>query len=275
MNEIVFAIVLISAIGLITGLGLAIASLFFAVPKNEKAEAIRACLPGANCGACGFSGCDGYACALAENKTEKLSLCAPGGAAAAKEISKILGKEAGSVTPMAAAVLCQGDRASAEYKLHYSGIPSCKAAAQLFGGQKACVYGCLGFGDCLAACPYEAIFICNGVARVNPDKCRACKKCIAACPKGLITLLPLNTPQAAVLCKNRDKGANTRKQCKLGCIGCMRCVKACEHGAVTVENNLARVDYTKCTGCGKCHAVCPVKCIDVITLQQHKKETRK
>ena len=246
MNEIVFAIVLISAIGLITGLGLAIASLFFAVPKNEKAEAIRACLPGANCGACGFSGCDGYACALAANKTEELSL------AAAKEISKILGKEAGSVTPMAAAVLCQGDRASAEYKLHYSGIPSCKAAAQLFGGQKACVYGCLGFGDCLAACPYEAIFICNGVARVNPDKCRACKKCIAACPKGLITLLPLNTPQAAVLCKNRDKGANTRKQCKLGCIGCMRCVKACEHGAGT-----------------------GVKCIDVITLQQHKKETRK
>ncbi len=275
MNEILFAVLLVAAIGLITGLGLAVASLFFAVPGNEKAEAIRACLPGANCGACGFSGCDGYAAALAEGKTKELSLCAPGGAAAAEEIGRLLGKDAGKIIPMAAVVLCQGDRASAEYKLHYSGIPSCKTAAQLFGGQKACVYGCLGFGDCLAACPYEAIFICGGVARVNPEKCRACKKCIAACPKGLITLLPLNTPQAAVLCKNRDKGASTRKQCKTGCLGCMRCVKACEHGAVTVENNVARVDYTKCIGCGKCHEACPVKCIDLITLRQHQKEKQR
>lgn len=272
MNEIVFAVILVSVIGLLTGVGLAIASVFFAVPKNEKAEAIRACLPGANCGACGFSGCDGYADALAQEKTAELSLCAPGGNAVAAELSKVLGKEAGKVVPMAAVVLCQGDRTNAEYKLDYKGVPSCRTAAQLFGGQKACAYGCLGFGDCLAVCPYQAIFICDGVARVNPDKCRACRKCISVCPKGLITLLPVDTPQAAVICKNRDKGANTRKQCKMGCIGCMRCVKACEYGAVTVENNLARVDYTKCTGCGKCHEACPVKCIDIITLQKHTNE---
>ena len=133
-------------------------------------------------------------------------------------------------------------------------------ATQLFGGPKECVYGCIGFGDCVEVCPYDAIHICEGVARINPLACHACKMCVNTCPKGIIDLMPLHEAKAAVMCKNHDKGA----QCKAGCIGCMKCVKTCEYGAVTVENFCAKVDYDKCVGCGKCHEACPVKCIDVI-----------
>lgn len=269
MNGIITAVIIVAAIGLIAGLGLAIASIVMAVPVDEKAAAIRECLPGANCGACGYSGCDGYAAALSSGEAKETNLCAPGGNDAAKAIAEILGVEAGSVSPKVAVVLCQGNNENVGTKLDYRGVKSCKMAAQLFGGPKDCVYGCLGFGDCVEKCEYNAIFICDGVARINPDSCRACKMCINTCPRNLIELLPLETAQAGVFCKNRDKGAKTRKQCKTGCIGCMKCVKACESGAVTVENNVAHVDYSKCIGCGKCTEACPVGAINIVELVKH------
>ena len=238
MHLIVIAVVIVSVIGLIAGLGLAVASKVMAVPVDEKAEEIQAALPGANCGACGFTGCDGYAKALLEPGT-KTNLCVPGGAEAA-------------------------NIHNTDTKLNYVGVKSCKMATQLFGGPKECVYGCIGFGDCVEVCPYDAIHICEGVARINPLACHACKMCVNTCPKGIIDLMPLHEAKAAVMCKNHDKGAQTRKECKAGCIGCMKCVKTCEYGAVTVENFCAKVDYDKCVGCGKCHEACPVKCIDVI-----------
>ena len=237
-----------------------------AVPKDEKAEAIRECLPGANCGACGYSGCDGYAAALSKGEAKETNLCAPGGSETAAAVAEILGVSAGSVKPMAALVHCNGGCENSKQKLQYNGVQSCVMASQLFGGQKECVYGCLGYGDCLNACPYDAIRICDGVARVDPLKCKACKKCIAACPKNLIELVPLYEPKAAVLCKNHNKGAFTRKECKVGCIGCMKCQKVCEHDAVKVENNTAHVDYEKCIGCGQCVEACPTGAIHAITL---------
>lgn len=267
--SILIPVVIVAVIGLIAGLGLAVASIFFAVPVDEKAEKIRECLPGANCGACGFSGCDAYASALSKGETDNCSLCIPGGNGAASEIAAIMGTTAAAITPMVAAVMCQGNHINAGFKLDYEGVESCKMATQLFGGPKFCTYGCIGFGDCVAVCPYEAIFICDGVARINPDKCRACKMCINTCPRNLIDLFPLDTLKAAVLCKNHDKGAQTRTQCKTGCIGCMKCVKACEVGAVSVENFCAKVDYAKCTGCGKCHEACPVGCIDTFEIKKH------
>jgi len=269
MNDIIIAVVIVAAIGLITGIGLSVASSIFAVKKNETEEKIRECLPGANCGACGFSGCDGYAKALAEGKTDKLSLCAPGGNEAAQAIAEMLGKTAETITPMVAVVKCGGNCENAKDKLEYDGIHSCKAAMQLFGGHKSCLYGCLGYGDCVRECPYEAIFICNGVARINVDKCRACRKCTTVCPKGVITMLPLNTPQAVVSCMNKSKGVEVRKQCSAGCIGCGKCMKACENGAVKVENFLASVDFEKCIGCGKCQEACPIKCIGIVTLKKN------
>lgn len=266
MTGVIWAVVIVSAIGIVAGILLSVASEIFAVPKNETEEKIRECLPGANCGACGFSGCDGYAAALAKGETESVSQCAPGGNAVAKKIGILIGKEATAIKPMAAVVMCGGDCDHANDKLEYQGVMSCKAAMQLYGGHKSCPYGCLGYGDCMNACPYEAITMCNGVARVNTMACHACRACQRACPKGLIEMLPLETTMAAVLCHNHDKGAQTRKDCTYGCIGCGKCTRTCPNGAVTMDNFVAKVDPELCTGCGLCHEACPVKCIDLIRL---------
>ncbi len=265
-TSILIAVAIVAGLGLLLGLGLAVASIVMAVPVDSKAEEIRECLPGANCGACGFSGCDGYAAALSKGITKNTTLCAPGGNDVSKEIARIAGLEAGSVKPMAAVVLCQGIKSNCGTKMVYQGIESCKMAKQLFGGPKECIYGCIGYGDCVKVCPYDAIHICDGVARINPLACRACKQCVKVCPNSLIKMLPLHETKAAVLCANKDKGAVTRKECKTGCIGCMKCVKTCEFGAIKVENFCAKIDATKCTGCGKCAEGCPTKAIQLITL---------
>lgn len=266
MNPVVIAVIIVSVIGAIAALILAIASKVFAVPVDEKAEQIRECLPGANCGACGFSGCDGYAAALSKGEVKETNLCNPGGNEAAKAISEILGVVAGEVKPMAAIVLCRGHNANSVQKLNYQGVMSCRMASQVFGGPKECIYGCVGYGDCMAVCEYNAIKICDGIARIDPHACRACKKCVKTCPKGLIEMLPLEETEAAVLCKNHDKGAQTRKECSAGCIGCMKCTKVCENGAIIIDRFCAKVDFTKCTGCGKCHEECPVGAIDLVSL---------
>lgn len=263
---IIIAVVILSVIGAISALMLSIASKAFAVPVDEKANQIRECLPGANCGACGFSGCDGYAAALSKGDTLNTALCNPGGNDAAKAISEVLGVAAGTVKPSAAVVLCRGHNENAAIKLNYQGVKSCRMANQAFGGPKECIYGCIGYGDCVKVCEYNAITICDGVAKVDPHICKACKKCLKTCPKGLIEMLPLEETEAVVLCKNHDKGGNTRKECTAGCIGCMKCVKVCEQGAITIDRFCAKVDYDKCIGCGKCHEQCPVGAINIITL---------
>ena len=264
VTTIVGAVALVAIIGFIAGLGLAIASIVMAVPKDEKAEAIRESLPGANCGACGFSGCDGYAAALSKGETTETTLCAPGGNEAAKGIAQVLGVEAGSLTPTAAMVMCKGNNETAVSKYRYQGVESCRMANQLMGGPKECTFGCIGLGDCVAACEYGAISIVNGVAVVDKTLCKACKKCVRTCPKGIIRMVPIDRNIAAVACMNRDKGAVTRKACGNGCIGCMKCVKVCESEAVKVENFLAYVDPDKCTACGKCHGECPTGAIDLV-----------
>ncbi len=266
MTEIIFPVALVAGIGLLLGLGLAVASKIMAVPVDEKAEAIQEILPGANCGACGYSGCSGYASALSSGKETATNLCAPGGSDAAKKVAEIMGTAPAFVLPAAAVVLCGGSRQNAEDKMIYKGVNSCRMATQLFGGAKECTYGCLGLGDCVDACEYDAIRICDGVARISPIACHSCKACLKTCPKGLIHMLPLGVPKASVLCNNHEKGAVARKHCKTACIGCMKCQKVCEAGAVKVENFCAVVDTEKCTGCGKCTEVCPVGCIEVIKL---------
>ena len=260
MSGILTAVIIVGIIGLVCGIALAIASIVLAVPVDEKAEAITEMLPGANCGACGFSGCAGYAAALSKGETTDTALCNPGGNEVSKQIAEYLGLSAGEIEPMTAVVMCQGIYANATTKMEYKGVQSCKMASQLFGGPKDCVHGCLGLGDCMRECPYGAIQICDGVARVSPAICKACKKCIAACPKNLIELVPYDQTQA-VQCASQDKGQIVKKGCQVGCIGCTLCTKVCESGAITVENNLAHIDPEKCTNCGKCMEKCPVKII--------------
>ncbi|MBR6780068.1 MAG: RnfABCDGE type electron transport complex subunit B [Clostridia bacterium] len=267
MTAILLPVAIVGVIGLIGGVALAVASKIMAVETDETAEAINEILPGANCGSCGFSGCAGYAAALSEGKTKDTALCNPGGNEVSKQIAQLLGLEAGNVIPTAAVVMCQGNCANAKQKMHYDGVYSCRMATQLFGGEKECVYGCLGLGDCERACPYGAIHICDGVARINPAVYRGCKVCVAACPKHIIEMVPLERVTAAVLCKNTAKGAQTRKACSAGCIGCQKCKKVCPNDAITVENNLAHVDYDKCGACGECAAACPTGAIEIITVQ--------
>ncbi len=252
-------VIIVVVVGLIAGLILSIASIVFAVPVDEKQEAVRACLPGANCGACGFSGCDGYAKALVDG-TAEIGACSPGGADVAEECAQILGKAAGSVEKKVALIQCAGHCDNVDTKLEYQGVQTCQAVSMMYNGDSACSHGCLGYGDCVSACPENAITICNGLATVNTEACVGCGICAKTCPKGVIAIVPAKFDHH-VLCVNKDKGAETRKVCKTGCIGCMKCQKTCEFGAITVVNNNATIDYSKCTNCGKCAEACPVKAI--------------
>jgi Na+-translocating ferredoxin:NAD+ oxidoreductase RNF subunit RnfB len=255
-------IVLVGAVALVLGLGLAFVSERLSVAKDEKEEELLSALPGVNCGACGYSGCAGYASALFKGEEKNASLCAPGGNEVAKKIGELTGLAAGDIVPMTALVCCQGGKDVALLSYEYMGMQSCRMAAQLAGGVKSCPCGCIGMGDCVRACPYNAVRVCpDGIARVDSALCKACKACVAACPKGLITLVPKDAAQTAVLCRNTQKGALTRKVCKKGCIGCMRCKKVCPNEAIVIENNLARVIPEKCTACGECVKLCPTGCI--------------
>ena len=257
-------ILIVGIIGLLAGVVLAVASILLAVPKDETAEALEEILPGANCGACGFSGCSGYAAAMSKGEA-KPGLCSPGGEETAQKFAELLGSGEVSVEYKTALVHCMGSYDNTTDKMIYDGIESCSASTFLAGGISSCRYGCMGMGDCVRACEYGAVSVCNGVARIDPQKCRGCSKCVEACPKGLIKFVPLKR-QAVVRCSNCDKGRDTMQVCKIGCIGCKKCEKTCEDGAITVQDNLARVDPQKCTGCGKCAEACPRNVITMLEI---------
>ena len=255
--EILIPVLIVAAIGLVAGVILAVCGKVFAVEVDEKVEKVREVLPGANCGGCGFSGCDPYAEAVA--KGADTTLCTAGGADTAKAIAEIMGVEAGTFVRKVAVVCCSGSKDCTKTKYDYEGLSTCAAAAMLDNGPSACRFGCIGLGDCVRVCEHDAIAVVDGVAVVDTAKCGACGKCVAACPHGVIAVLPERTQ--AVACRSQDKGAVTRKVCTSGCIGCSKCVKACESGAIVVENFVAKIDATKCTGCGKCEEACVVKVI--------------
>lgn len=253
--EILTPVLIVGIIGLLAGIILATASIIMAVPKDETAAALEEILPGANCGACGFSGCSGYAAAMAKGEAQP-GLCSPGGKETAEKCAELLGSAAVEVERQSALVRCLGSNDNTFDKMIYDGIESCAAADLVAGGASACGYGCLGLGDCQRACEYGAIEICNGIAKVNPQKCTGCSKCISACPKGLIKFVP-QKPQAIVRCHNCSTAKETMSVCKVGCIACKKCEKTCEFDAIHVINGLAEVTPEKCTACGKCIAACP------------------
>jgi len=260
MGSSVIGVIAVTAIGIICAVVLVAASKFMAVKIDERIPLVRECLPGANCGACGFAGCNGYAEALVNDEDLECSLCTPGGADVAAQVSKVLGREAGEVIPQVAVVTCMGDCNMTGIQMDYKGIGTCTAAMILFGGFGKCAFGCLGLGECLSVCPEGAICIENNIAHVDPRKCIGCGLCAKACPKHLIQVRPI-ADRVSVLCSNREKGANVRKKCSVGCIGCGMCMRNCPHDAIKVVNNLAEIDYTKCTSCGNCKSVCPANCL--------------
>ena len=260
MFDILIPVGILFGISLVCAVVLTLANKFFGVKEDETAVAIRDCLPGANCGACGYSGCDGYAKALAEKTCEKTNLCVPGGDGTAKEIATVLGVEAEDVVEKVAYVACNGTCNAVQRKYEYQGQKTCHAANVAYNGDKFCTYACLGYGDCAAVCPQNAITVEDNLAHIDPRKCIGCGICVRACPNSIIRLIN-DTSRVVVECSNHAKGAQTRKYCSNGCIGCMKCQKTCQHGAIQVTNNLAVIDYSLCTGCGECEKVCPVHCI--------------
>jgi len=261
--SIVIPVILVAAIGFVLAVVLTFASKIFFVPVDETVAKLRAELPGANCGACGFAGCDDYANALGADPSVGTGKCPVGGAALAEALAAVLGVEADSSEPQVAVVMCNGHNDAAKTLMEYQGLKTCKAAKQLFGGLSACPYGCMGLGDCAAACPYGAIQICNGVAVVNRELCVGCGMCAKACPNSVIRIAPAKN-KVVVQCNSKDTGAKVRKACTNGCIGCKLCEKKCEADAIHVENNLAVIDYDKCTACGSCVEACPKKIIHTV-----------
>ncbi|MBN2259558.1 MAG: RnfABCDGE type electron transport complex subunit B [Clostridiales bacterium] len=256
------AVVSLGGMGLIFGAVLAFASQKFAVEIDPRAIEIRNALPGANCGACGFPGCDGFANAVLAGKTS-VNGCPVGGPESASKIAEIMGVAAVAGEKKTARVLCKGgDNCLSRFE--YDGIEDCKAENMIGGGgSKACTYGCLGGGDCVQVCSFDAIHINEyGVAEVNPEKCTACGLCITACPKNIIELVPYNQT-VFVDCINLEIGGHVKKNCSNACIACKICVKNCPEDAIHVENNVARIDYEKCTNCGICFEKCPTNAITI------------
>jgi len=268
MVDILIGIGILGGLGLIFGLVLAAASKMFYVETDPRLDALNECLPGANCGGCGYAGCGGYAEAVLKGEAE-IGKCASGGNECAQAMAAIMGVEAGEMKRKVALVRCSGYRIvdsegntqGSKLKAEYEGFKDCLAASKVGGnGPLACKFGCLGFGNCVAACKYNAIHVVNGVAKVDSEKCVGCMACAKACPRKLIVPVDYGT-SVYVACNSHAKGAVTVRGCSQGCIGCSMCVKICPHDAIHVENNLAVIDYEKCTLCGLCATVCPKKLI--------------
>ncbi len=260
-STVYITLIVLAALGIVFGVALALIAARFVVKADPKVDKVRESLPGANCGACGFAGCMGYAEAVVGNPDVAVSLCAPGKAAVAAMIADITGKKAEKMDPKIARVFCQGGTSLSQRKFIYTGVKDCTAAVLAAGGDKSCDYGCLGYGTCMRACPFDAITMStDNLPIIHPDKCTACGKCVAACPKQVIELA--RASKAVVIsCHSRDKGADTKKKCQVGCIACGICVRTCPVNAITLENNIARIDHAKCITCGLCVTKCPMNTI--------------
>lgn len=254
------AIVIIGGVGLLIGLFLGIASIIFRVRVNEKEEAVLNALPGNNCGGCGYPGCSGLAAAIVKQEAA-VNACPVGGESTGKVIADIMGVDAGKTVRRAAFVACRGDADAAGVDYEYTGVMDCGMQKYVpGGGAKSCQYGCLGYGNCVKVCQFEAIRVHNGIAVVDKEACKACGMCVAACPKNLITLIPYEA-EYVVGCSSRDKGPVTAKVCTVGCIGCGICKKNCPVQAIAVTDFCAVIDQEQCTACGTCKEKCPKKSI--------------
>ncbi len=257
--EILIPILVLGALGLFFGAGLAIASKKFAVHIDPRLEKIHGLLPGANCGACGGAGCFGFAEDILSGKSS-IEACRVSEEAVKEQIARLLGKKIEKKVKLVATLHCYGGK-KVKDRFIYQGIKSCVAANQILGGLKSCVYGCLGYGDCARVCPFDAIKISEeSIPVVDENECKACNKCVLLCPKKLFSLRPI-TRKVYVACLSHDSGKDTRTACPVGCIACRKCEQVCPVAAIQVIDNLAVIDYDKCTSCGKCVDVCPMKTI--------------
>jgi|WetSurMetagenome_2_1015567.scaffolds.fasta_scaffold00427_24 Na+-translocating ferredoxin:NAD+ oxidoreductase subunit B len=256
-----YSLIFLVGMGAVFGFILAFAAKKFAIRTDPRIDEVNELLAHAHCGACGFAGCEQYAAAVVNDPEVSPALCIPAGERAALKIAELTGKKADIKEKRVARIMCGGGLSKASKRYKYEGVPDCRSAIISGGGDKSCVYGCIGYGTCEKVCPFEAIKMGkDGLPVVDEDKCVACGKCVAACPKKVIEIMPA-AKAVLVACHSGDKAADTRSNCNVGCIACGICVKTCPFGAVSVENNLSRIDPEKCRVCGLCAAKCPTRTI--------------
>lgn len=264
-GTILFTIACLVALGLLFSVVLYFVAQKFKVEEDPRIGIVESIMPGANCGGCGHAGCHAFAESVVKAPSMEGFFCPVGGNATMTKVAEALGRAVEEKEPMVAVIRCHGTFDNRERTNHYDGYESCKVMSALYTGDTGCKYGCLGKGDCVKACQFDAIRIDprRGIAEVDESKCVACGSCVKACPKGVIELRPkgFKGRRLYVSCINKDKGALTRKACTVGCIGCGKCVKECKFDAIKVENNVAYIDFTKCKLCRKCFEACPTKAI--------------
>lgn len=274
MNLILVAVISLGAIGLIAAVILYAASKKFAVYEDPRIAQVAEVLPQANCGGCGYPGCSGFAAACVKAGSLEGKLCPVGGQPTMEKVAAILGLEATATEPKVAVVRCNGTCANRPRITQYDGVRSCVVANSTYGGETGCTFGCLGCGDCVSACQFDAIRMNpeTGLPEVDEAKCTACGACSKACPRNIIEIRPKgkNNRRVYVQCVNKDKGAVARKACAAACIGCGKCVKVCPFEAITLENNLAYIDPAKCKSCRKCEMECPQQAIVAVNFPPRK-----
>jgi len=265
MNLILISVLSLGGIGALSAVILYFIAQKFHVEEDSRIDKVEAALPGANCGGCGFPGCRAFASACVKADSLESLACPVGGTPTMEKVASILGKTAISVEPHVAVVRCGGSCEYRERTNRYDGVKSCAIVHNLYGGETDCSWGCLGYGDCVNSCTFDAIHInpLTLLPEVDEEKCTACGACVKACPKNIIQLRKKGhkSRRIYVNCVNQDKGAVNRKVCKVACIGCSKCFNVCSYDAISINNNLAYIDDKKCTLCRKCVEVCPTNCI--------------
>lgn len=270
MTMIITTVVAAFVLAFVLGILLGCFKKVFFVPVDEKVEAIRACLPGANCGGCGYPGCDGFAAACARGAAPADG-CVAGGPSVASSIGKVLGVEVSS-RPKVAVLACQGSKAHTAPRGFYGGFKSCTSANLAVNGTKMCTFGCVGFGDCVAACKFSAISMGeDGLPHIDYAKCTGCGACIKSCPKTLLAFAPKDLKGAVALCSNHGAmSPNLKKNCEVACIKCKKCERGCTQHAIQVVNGIPVVDYSLCNSCNTCIEGCPTHVLklvqDIITV---------
>jgi len=276
-NTLLISLAVLGILGGVLAVILYFVAQKFKVEENPMIDEVEALLPGANCGGCGFAGCRALAEACVKQAAEKGNLdglACPG--SDMSKVGKILGLVTAAAEPKIAVVRCNGSCKNSPSKVHYEGADICAFANTLYAGEGGCSKGCLGLGDCVKACKFDAIHIDTetGLPVVDPDKCTSCGICAKTCPRGIIEIRPRGKKdrRVYVCCSNTDKGALVVKNCSVGCIGCQKCLKECPFEAIEMRGNLAYIDPAKCKACGKCVKVCPRGSIHAINFPAPKPE---